>query len=181
MSPFLNSLTYLTLPFALVLGGTHMMYGHDQPGDGFTAGVIISLAVALWYVVFGYEKTRQRLRWLNPASLIAGGLLLAIGTAIVTGSITGSFFGSFNYGDAIGLPLPAGFYFSSAFLFEVAICLTVLGSMAYMLNTLGHPTGKSELTEAKTGYSANGSHHSIEQTTASPQTDGEFKPEATGD
>ena len=35
--------------------------------------------------------------------------------------------------------MPQGFYISTSFLLEVAICLTVLGSVAYMLNTLGHP------------------------------------------
>ena len=49
---------YVALPTSMILAATHMMYGHDQPGDGFTAGVIISLAVpalpvqpALLYIV----------------------------------------------------------------------------------------------------------------------------------
>jgi multicomponent K+:H+ antiporter subunit A len=45
-SPMLHTLAYIMLPLSFMLGVTHMMYGHDQPGDGFTAGVIISLAIA---------------------------------------------------------------------------------------------------------------------------------------
>ena len=53
--------------------------------------------------------------------------------------MTGSLLGSVNFGALIGLPLPQGFNFSTSFLFEVAICLTVLGSATYMIDTLGHP------------------------------------------
>ena len=65
-SAFVHALAYAILPLAMVIGVTHMMYGHDQPGDGFTAGVIISLGMAFWYVVFGYDETKRRLPWLKP-------------------------------------------------------------------------------------------------------------------
>lgn len=138
-SAFVRVPAYVTLPIALVLGATHMMYGHDQPGDGFTAGVIISLAVALWYVAFGYEETRRRLPWLRATPLIAGGILLVVVSGIVATAVNGSFLSPVNFGEMIGLPLPEGFYISTSFFFEVAICLAVLGSVSHMLNTLGHP------------------------------------------
>ncbi|NIV31140.1 MAG: monovalent cation/H+ antiporter subunit A, partial [Anaerolineae bacterium] len=115
------------------------LYGHDQPGDGFTAGVIVSLALGFWYVVFGYEQVRRRLTWLRPASLIGGGLMLAILTAIIAALLTGSFLGHFDFGQQWGLALPRGLNLSTSLLFEVSICLAVLGSASYMLDTLGHP------------------------------------------
>ncbi len=138
-SPLIHALAYAVLPLAMIIGIIHMMYGHDQPGDGFTAGVIISLAVGFWYVVFGYEGTKARLTWLKPRQFIGAGLLLALITGAIAALMTGSMLGSVNFGELIGLPLPEGFYFSTAFLFEVAICLTVLGSATYMIDTLGHP------------------------------------------
>lgn len=138
-SPFIRVVSSSVLPLALILAAVQMMYGHDQPGDGFTAGVVVGLAVGLWYVVFGYEETRARLPWLRGMSLITAGILLAIGTGLVTGWLTGDFLGNVDFGAMIGLPLPRGFYISSSFLFEVSICLSVLGSVALMLNTLGHP------------------------------------------
>ncbi len=138
-SPFIRVPTYVTLPLSMILAATHIMYGHDQPGDGFTAGVIISLGVGLWYVVFGYEETRRRLPWLKPAVLISAGILLAIMTGSVALLIDGAFLDNVDFGERIGLPLPQGFHISTSFLLEVAICLTVLGSVVYMLNTLGHP------------------------------------------
>jgi multicomponent K+:H+ antiporter subunit A len=132
----------VTLPLSMILAITHIMYGHDQPGDGFTAGVIVSLGVGLWYVVFGYDETRRRLPWLKPAALIGSGILVAIATGAIAALIDGAFLDNVDFGERIGLPLPAGFHISTSFLLEVAICLTVLGSVAYMLNTLGHPGDK---------------------------------------
>ncbi len=45
--------------------------------SGFSAGVVIGLGVALWYVVFGYHETKERLPWLRPRRFISIGLALA--------------------------------------------------------------------------------------------------------
>jgi multicomponent K+:H+ antiporter subunit A len=138
-SSFIRLLAYIALPVAMVIGTTNIMYGHDQPGDGFTAGVIVGLAVSFWYVVFGYDETRQRLHWLEGTPLIVSGILLAIVTGIVSAFVNGTFFSNVDFGRLLGLPLPRGFHLSTSFLFELAICLSVLGSVMHMLNALGHP------------------------------------------
>jgi multicomponent K+:H+ antiporter subunit A len=145
ISPFARGLANISLPFALVLGATHVLYGHDQPGDGFTAGVIISLAVAFWYVVFGYVETRRRLYWIKPFMLIASGLLLILVAGSIAAMVTGSFLGHVDFGKMWGLTLPAGISLSTALMFEAAISLVVLGSVVNMLNGLGYP-GHSFLT-----------------------------------
>ena len=138
-SAFVHALAYVSLPLSMVIAVVHIIYGHDQPGDGFTAGVIVSLALGFWYVVFGYYEVRRRLSWLRPALLIGGGLLLAIASAGIAALVSGSFLGHVDFGARWGLPLPQGFNLSTSFLFEVAICLAVLGSASYLLDTLGHP------------------------------------------
>jgi multicomponent K+:H+ antiporter subunit A len=138
-SPFVHALAYVSLPLSMVIAVVHILYGHDQPGDGFTAGVIVSLAVGFWYVVFDYEEVQRRLVWLRPAPLIGGGLLLAILTATVAALFTDSFLGHIEFGQQWGLPLPQGVNLSTSLLFEVSICLAVLGSASYMLDALGHP------------------------------------------
>lgn len=137
-SPFIRVPTYVALPISMLLGATHMMYGHEQPGDGFTAGVIISLAVALWFVVFGYEETRRRLRWLRGTMFVGAGVTLAIITGSVSAVMKGSFLAHVEFFKGVVF-LPESLHISSSFLFEVAICLTVLGSAARMLISLGHP------------------------------------------
>jgi multicomponent K+:H+ antiporter subunit A len=154
-SPFVHALAYLSLPLATVVAVVHIMYGHDQPGDGFTAGVIISLALGFWYVVFGYRQVKRHLTWLKPMPLIGAGILLAIFSATTAALITGSFFAHVEFGKLAGLPLPQGFNLSTSFVFEVAICLAVLGSASYMLDTLGHPGDEDEASAqdpAQEGY-----------------------------
>jgi len=138
-SPFVRTLARILLPVMLVLSAVQMMYGHDQAGDGFTAGVIISLTIAFWYVVFGYQETRRQLPWLRPFSLIGAGLLLVILDAVLATVVTGSFFANLDYGKMLGLVLPRGFGLTTSFIFEVAICLTVLGGASMTLGALGHP------------------------------------------
>lgn len=148
-SSFIHALAYLMLPIALITAITHIMYGHDQPGDGFTAGVILGLVIGLWYVVFGYEETRRRLSWFKGGPLVATGILLAITNAVVATWMNGAFLSNVNYGALLGIPLPDGFYFSTSFVFELSICLSVLGGTAYIMNTLGHP-GQVDLESAAT-------------------------------
>ncbi len=138
-SPFIRALAYAALPLAFVLATVQIIYGHDQPGDGFTAGVTLSLGVGFWYVVFGYERTRQRLGLIRPALLIGSGLLLVLGGSTLPLLLGGGFFSPFDFGAALNLPLPKGFYLSTSFLFEVAICLAVLGATMFIVDTLGHP------------------------------------------
>jgi multicomponent K+:H+ antiporter subunit A len=138
-SSFVHALAYASLPFSLILAIVHMMYGHDQPGDGFTAGVIVGLVVAFWYVVFGYSEVKARLWWLKPMLFISSGILLAVFTGIIGVYYNGSFLSNVNFGVMIGIPLPEGFNLSTSFLFEVAIFLSVLGSISYILRALGHP------------------------------------------
>ncbi len=138
-SAFVHLLAYLSFPISVIIAITYMMYGHDQPGDGFTAGVILSLSIGFWYVVFGYHETKRRLPWIRPAPLIASGILLAMASAVAAAALTGSFFAPVDFGELIGLPLPRGFHLSTSFVFEVSICLAVLGSAGFILDTMGHP------------------------------------------
>ncbi|MGC9334553.1 MAG: hydrogen gas-evolving membrane-bound hydrogenase subunit E [Anaerolineae bacterium] len=138
-SAFVHALAYVSLPLSAVIAVVHMMYGHDQPGDGFTGGVIVSLAVGFWYVVFGYYEVRRRLTWLRPPVLIGAGLLLVLTTGAVAALVAGTFLGHVDFGQRLGIPLPAGFSLSTSFLFEVSIFLAVLGGASYMLDSLGHP------------------------------------------
>ena len=141
-SSFIHALAYVALPLTLIIAVFHMTYGHEKPGDGFTAGVIVSLAVGFWYVVFGYEETRRRLYWLKASALISTGILLAIAVGIAAALVKDSFLANVDFGKMLGLTLPKGFHLSTSFLFEVAICLSVLGSAIHMINTLGRPSEK---------------------------------------
>jgi multicomponent K+:H+ antiporter subunit A len=136
------------LPLSMIVAITHLLFGHDQPGDGFSAGVIVSLAVGLWYVVLGYHETKRQLPWLRSLNLIGIGLLLVMINATMTAIVTGPLFTHVDYGALLGISLPAGMHLTSSFLFDVAIFLTVLGGATLLIDTLGRPKD-SDLESAR--------------------------------
>ena len=57
----------------------------------------------------------------------------------VAGMLKGSFFANVDFGLMLGLPLAKGVHLTTSLIFETANMLSVMGSVAHMLNTLGHP------------------------------------------
>ncbi len=137
---FSNALTRLAarlvMPFAFLVSLAHIMYGGSAPGDGFTAGVISGLGVALWYVVFGYFEARQRLSWLHPARLIGLGLLLTLLNAVLP-LLFGREFLAFSRVETISLP--ADLKLASSLVFEIGIFLTVFGGISAVMEAITHP------------------------------------------
>ncbi len=138
-TPLLRVLAHVMLPMTLIMGLCDVLYGHDQPGDGFTAGVIISIGIGFQYMVFGFHKTRSRIPWLSPSGLVGWGLLLGLVSGAGGLFLSGVYFSPADFGKLLGVSLPKGIHLSSSLLFEIAICLGVVGSVNLMLNTLGRP------------------------------------------
>lgn len=128
------------LPVSMVIGVAHLLYAGDAPGDGFTAGVVGGIGVALWYQVFGYD--RAHLRQLRVEVLIGIGMTLAIGNALLPVLFGESFL--YHY-SIINFPLPGNLHVNSSTIFEIAIFLTVFGSIITMINAMTHPEGIEEL------------------------------------
>ena len=64
---------------ALVVAAAIIVKGYGDVGDGFSAGVIVALAISLHSVVLGPERTERTLRILRHARLAAAlGLLTAL-------------------------------------------------------------------------------------------------------
>jgi multisubunit Na+/H+ antiporter MnhB subunit len=64
---------------AVMVAAAIIVKGYVDVGDGFSAGVVVALAVALRYVTLGAERAERSLPVLRHAPAIAaGGLLLAL-------------------------------------------------------------------------------------------------------
>jgi NADH:ubiquinone oxidoreductase subunit 5 (subunit L)/multisubunit Na+/H+ antiporter MnhA subunit len=125
----------LVLPFSILIAIAHIAYAGVAPGDGFTAGVIIGLGVALWYVVFGYDEARRRLKWLRPTPLIGIGLTLAIANAIAP-LLFGREFFAFTRLTTFSI---ADIKLASTTIFEIGICLSVFGGISTIMEAISHP------------------------------------------
>ena len=133
--PITRTAAAFVLPFAMLIAAAHILYAGAAPGDGFTAGTILGLAVALWFVVFGYNETKARLRWVRPTLLIGTGLTLAFANAIAP-LLWGDPFLAHNV-----LPnfSPADIKLASTTLYEIGICLAVLGGVSAIMESITHP------------------------------------------
>jgi multisubunit Na+/H+ antiporter MnhB subunit len=64
---------------AVMVAAAIIVKGYADVGDGFSAGVIVALAIALRYITLGTERAERSLPILRHAPVIAaGGLLIAL-------------------------------------------------------------------------------------------------------
>jgi multisubunit Na+/H+ antiporter MnhB subunit len=77
VSPIIEVVAPRLLGPALMVAAAIIVKGYTDVGDGFSAGVIVALAVALRYITLGRERTEAGLPVLRRAPAIAAGGLLA--------------------------------------------------------------------------------------------------------
>jgi multisubunit Na+/H+ antiporter MnhB subunit len=77
VSPIVEVIAPRLLGPALMVAAAIIVKGYTDVGDGFSAGVIVALAVALRYITLGRERTEAGLPVLKHAPAIAAAGLLA--------------------------------------------------------------------------------------------------------
>ena len=150
-TPFTRSVSTIVLPVAILIGIAQILYGGSGPGDGFTAGVTIGLAVSLWYVVFGYRAATQRLPWFRPALLTRLGLVLALLNALFPILLGHGFMGHVEFDKALGLydlVGSFGLHITSSLFFEIAIALTVMGGLGFIIEAIAFAKEDRTLNES---------------------------------
>lgn len=154
-TPFTRSVSFIVLPIAILIGVAQILYGGNGPGDGFTAGVTIGLAVSLWYVVLGYNEAKNLLPWFRPALIVRLGLVIAIVNALFPAFIGLGFMGHIEFDQALGIydiVGSFGLHITSSLIFEIAIAITVMGGLGIIIEAIAYPTDRSQaLTESSDG------------------------------
>lgn len=80
MSPIIEVVAPRLLGPAVMLAAALIVKGYADVGDGFSAAVIVALAVALRYLTMGHDRAERSLPILRHAPAIATiGLLVALG------------------------------------------------------------------------------------------------------
>jgi multicomponent K+:H+ antiporter subunit A len=116
--------TRVLLPLALTVGAYIFMRGHNQPGGGFIAGLIVAIALITQYMASGYLWAAERRRF-DAHALIGGGIAIAGLTGIVSW-VFGRPFLTSAY-DYVHLPVLGEFEIASAVAFDLGVFLTVVG------------------------------------------------------
>ncbi|MEE9327372.1 MAG: MnhB domain-containing protein [Cocleimonas sp.] len=145
-SPILD----ITLRWLVVLLGIVSFFlllrGHDQPGGGFSGGLLAASAVTIITITYGTDAGRKFLHF-QPLSYIATGLLFA--------SLAGLFQWNAPYMSSIWIKLPIGFTtlkLGTPLLFDLGVYVVVLGVISLfvlelesVMNKPEHKKGKEEL------------------------------------
>ena len=135
---------YLTVPAVLVrlllpvtaLVAVHLfLRGHNAPGGGFVAGLVLSLGLLLQYLVSGTEWVEARLR-LAPRALVAAGLALVLVTGAGAFAVDYPFLTSHTW--HLSLPVVGELHLGSVLLFDLGVFSLVVGSTLLILTSLAH-------------------------------------------
>ncbi len=76
-SLLLTTTARLLISLLLLFGVFLLVRGHNAPGGGFIAGLVVASAIALYAISFDTRSALSLLR-VHPQTLIAYGLLLAV-------------------------------------------------------------------------------------------------------
>ncbi|RMG89214.1 MAG: DUF4040 domain-containing protein [Chloroflexi bacterium] len=153
-TPFTRTVASAVLPVSFLVAISHILFGGEAPGDGFTGGVVAGLGIALYYVVMGYDDVRQQLPWLKSLRFLNMGWVLALGNAFIP-----MLFGKpFLYLAHIDFSF-AGVHLGTALIYELAIALTVFGGVGAILEAIAYPQDiRDTAAEPVTLAQSNGHH-----------------------
>ncbi|MDZ7829387.1 MAG: MnhB domain-containing protein [Halofilum sp. (in: g-proteobacteria)] len=118
------------LPLVLIVGVYIFLRGHNSPGGGFIAGLVVAIALVMQYMASGYGWAARRMT-IKYHALIGGGVLIAATTGIGA-MIMGYPFLTSTF-DYFHLPVVGKFELASALGFDIGVFLTVVGGVMLAL------------------------------------------------
>jgi multicomponent K+:H+ antiporter subunit A len=126
----LQLISRLVLPFAVLISFYLYLRGHNLPGGGFIAGLVLALGLMLQYVAHGLSWVDARSR-IDFVAWIGGGLLVAAIIGLASWWFAAPFLTS-TY-DYPWLPGIGGVPLASAGAFDLGVLLVVTGATMLML------------------------------------------------
>ena len=136
----------LVLPLACMVSVYLFMRGHNEPGGGFVAGLVMSVALLLQYIVSGTVWVEEHMP-LRPRRWIGVGLLTALATGV------GSWFLGYPFMTThtahLTLPLIGDIHIASALFFDIGVFTLVVGSTLLVLTALAHQSVRSHRFHAR--------------------------------
>lgn len=125
----------IILPLTLAVGIYLFLRGHNQPGGGFIAALVVAIAFLVQYLAAGFDWSDAR-KPFGEHNLIGWGVLVAMATGLGAMALGSPFLTSWF--DYFSLPLIGKFELASAMLFDTGVFLTVLGAVMLALAQLSH-------------------------------------------
>ncbi|MBT8476478.1 MAG: monovalent cation/H+ antiporter subunit A [Rhodobacteraceae bacterium] len=138
-------LTRGMMPVVMMVGFYIFLSGHNEPGGGFIAGLIVSIGVVMQYMASGFAWTSARLKY-PYHGVIGAGVLVAGFTGIGSWFVDKPFLTSdFTY---VRIPPFEKFELATAALFDVGVFLSVVGAVMLSLESFSRLARRAETPES---------------------------------
>ena len=139
-------LVRLLLPVAAVVALYLFLRGHNEPGGGFVAGLVMSIAFIAQYMVSGTRWVEARMH-LDPQRWIAFGLLVALCTG--GGALALGYPFLTTHTLHFTVPSLGEIHLPSATFFDLGVFAVVVGSTLLLLTALAHQSLRARRKPAK--------------------------------
>ena len=138
-------LTRVIMPVVLMVAFYIFLRGHNQPGGGFIAGLVASIAVVMQYMASGFSWTSARLRY-PYHGVIGAGVLIAGLTGIGSWFFGKPFLTSdFTY---VRIPPFEKFELATAALFDLGVFLAVVGAVMLSLESFSRLARRAHVRDS---------------------------------
>lgn len=139
-------LVRLLLPFATLVSVYLFLRGHNEPGGGFVAGLVFSVALLLQYIISGTHWVEAHMP-LFPRRWIGFGLLFALLTGL--GSLVAGYPFMTSHTFHFSLPWVGQIHLASATFFDIGVFTLVVGSTLLILTALAHQSVRGHRYHAR--------------------------------
>jgi multicomponent Na+:H+ antiporter subunit A len=120
---------------AMVLFALFLLFsGHNSPGGGFAAGLVVGIALAVRYLAGGRYELGEALP-VQPGILLGTGLFLSAGVGLAALLTGNEVLESFIYD--IHVPVIGTVHLVTSLFFDIGVMLLVVGLVLDLLRTLG--------------------------------------------
>ena len=136
MSPVIDVIAPRLLGPAVIVAAAVIVKGYTDVGDGFSAGVIVALAIGLRYITHGPAETERAMPVLRHAPVIAaGGLVLGLAVGFFP-AVAGA--PPFKHLPAPGehVTTIGTLELTTAVAFDIGVFLVVAGSLVTLIHQL---------------------------------------------
>lgn len=138
-------LTRVIMPVVLMVGFYVFLRGHNEPGGGFIAGLIVSIAVVMQYMASGFNWASDRIRFPYHA-VIGAGVLIAGLTGMGSWFFAKPFLTSdFTY---VRIPPFEKFELATAALFDLGVFLAVVGAVMLTLESFSRLARRAHVKDS---------------------------------
>ena len=125
-SPIVRIIARFAIPLSVLVAMQIFMQGHDNPGGGFVAGVLLAAAGAMYLLAFGLYRAAA-IRWWRVA-------VIGLGISVLNGTVP--LLRGQPYMDNQILHL-GSYHLPTATFFDLGVMLIVLGTLMTIFVELG--------------------------------------------